>query len=221
MKNYSKRSVLIDSLKLTPNLGYIYVMMNPSLQTNFLKIGRTTRKPEDRARELSSSSGLPAPYSVAIKRLSYDCISTEDHIHKELQQYRVTNLRVDRDREFFALPLSQAIETLQNVVDELNKNFYNHFEKRRENKLLKIDIKITKIENSSNVKTKKKMELLKSLHDEIHAYNCIGPVPGKYRTAEELSESELKFELFSRWAYEDMKRQYFTELDISRGLIKP
>ena len=31
--------------------GYVYVLMNPSLQ-NMVKIGKTTREPEERAKEL-------------------------------------------------------------------------------------------------------------------------------------------------------------------------
>ncbi len=38
-------------------VGHIYILMNPTMP-GYLKIGMTTRSPEERARELSNSTGV-------------------------------------------------------------------------------------------------------------------------------------------------------------------
>lgn len=38
--------------------GYIYILFNPTHRANQFKIGRTTKKPELRAREISSGTGV-------------------------------------------------------------------------------------------------------------------------------------------------------------------
>jgi len=84
--------------------------MNPAF-TGFVKIGKTTHDPEVRARQLSSGSGVPAPYAVAWDAFVSDCDQVEKLIHQEL-----TNTRSRRDREFFATPLKNAIAVATSVA---------------------------------------------------------------------------------------------------------
>ena len=53
------------------NIGYIYIMINPSYP-NLVKIGKTSRSPEERAAELSQTSGVPTPFYVAYEELVKD-----------------------------------------------------------------------------------------------------------------------------------------------------
>lgn len=94
-----------------PENGYVYILVNPTF-ANYVKIGKTTKDPEMRAREISSGTGVPAPYSVAWDVLVHDCHEAERAIHRELAQYRARN-----DREFFALPLKQAIAAVQRLTE--------------------------------------------------------------------------------------------------------
>lgn len=93
--------------------GYIYVLINYSME-NLVKIGKTTRNPEERARELSSSTGVPMPFIVAYDAEFHDCTEAENYIHKKLgeQGYRLLS-----NREFFQVPLKEVIK----VISEAQK----------------------------------------------------------------------------------------------------
>lgn len=90
--------------------GYVYILVNPAFP-GFLKVGKTTKVPETRARELSSGSGVPAPYAVAWDELVTDC----DHVEKMIHQ-QLAHTRSRKDREFFAVPLKTAISIVLNIV---------------------------------------------------------------------------------------------------------
>ena len=95
------------------NKGYVYVMINPSYE-GLVKIGKTTKDPEERAKELSSATGIATPFIVAYKRMFNDCHVAEKTIHKILTNKGV---RVSNSREFFRLPISDAIDTILNIAD--------------------------------------------------------------------------------------------------------
>ena len=91
--------------------GYIYILINPSHQKNMLKIGMTGRDPEERARELSSGTGIPAEYIVAYEEPVPDMVLAEQLVHTELARYRVK-----QEREFFSLPLKDAVSIVQQIA---------------------------------------------------------------------------------------------------------
>ncbi len=80
-----------------------------------VKIGMTTRTAEDRAAEISIGTGIPAPYGVAYEERFADCYSAEAIIHQRLKDYRV-----NQDREFFCIPLKNAIRAVSILAEELN-----------------------------------------------------------------------------------------------------
>lgn len=43
--------------------GYVYILSNAAMP-GLLKIGKTTRTPDERARELARGTGVPGPYTV-------------------------------------------------------------------------------------------------------------------------------------------------------------
>lgn len=90
--------------------GYVYILINPAF-TGFVKVGKTIKEPEVRARELSSGSGVPAPYAVAWEALVTDCDQVEKLIHQQL-----AHSRSRKDREFFAIPLKNAISVALSVI---------------------------------------------------------------------------------------------------------
>lgn len=99
--------------------GYIYILINPALHRDLLKIGKTTRKSEDRAKEISST-GVPAEYRVAFDIESSDCDLAETIIHNKLSAYRYT-----KNREFFKLPLKIAISEIALINTEIEKTPIN------------------------------------------------------------------------------------------------
>ncbi len=88
--------------------GYIYILTNPALKPNWLKIGRTTRTPRERATEISRSTGVPMPFEVVHELPVNDCVAAEKAVHEALDRYRAAD-----NREFFVLPLSKAVELVQ------------------------------------------------------------------------------------------------------------
>jgi hypothetical protein len=85
--------------------GFIYVLVNSSLQ-NMVKIGKTMKDCESRAKELSSATGVPTPFIVAFEVYVNDCSSAEKHLHSLLEE---KGYRVADNREFFIAPLKEVI----------------------------------------------------------------------------------------------------------------
>lgn len=96
--------------------GYVYVLINRSME-GLVKIGKTERDPQERAKELSSVTSVPAPFIVAYKAFFNNCTQAEKFIHKKLEDkgYRVTN-----NREFFFAPLDEVIEFIIETQQILN-----------------------------------------------------------------------------------------------------
>lgn len=68
--------------------GFIYILRCPAMP-GLLKIGMTTRKPEDLVRELSSSTAAPAPFElVKAFQVSGDVLGIERAIHADLAPAR-------------------------------------------------------------------------------------------------------------------------------------
>ncbi len=95
------------------NKGYVYILVNRSIP-EFIKIGRTTRLPELRASELSTSTGVPIPYQVYHAVLVNDCSKLEKEIHEKLH-----HLRENVGREFFRLRPEEA----KVILDEFSVKF--------------------------------------------------------------------------------------------------
>jgi len=93
--------------------GYIYILINPAMK-DLLKIGKTTRSPEERAVEISQGTGIPTPFVVAYEEQVHDCDLAERIIHDRLKEYRYS-----RDREFFQIPLKDAVRVAREVAEEL------------------------------------------------------------------------------------------------------
>ena len=90
--------------------GYVYILINPSMP-NLLKIGKSTRSPETRALELSQATGVPYSFQVVYQALVDNCDVAEKEIHESLSAYRTK-----KNREFFRIPLNQAIDLIRKVI---------------------------------------------------------------------------------------------------------
>jgi hypothetical protein len=98
---------------MTP--GHVYILMNAAIP-GLLKIGKTTRTPEERAEELSRTPGVPAPFHVAYAEDVPDCDGAEKMIHSSLDKYRENNRR-----EFFRLPLRDAVNIMRYIASTLRQ----------------------------------------------------------------------------------------------------
>lgn len=76
-------------------IGFIYFAANPSMPGIF-KIGKTTKHPRIRLKQLSSSTSCADAFSLVACFGSSDIAFVESCIHEELQDFRV-----NANREFF------------------------------------------------------------------------------------------------------------------------
>ena len=88
--------------------GYVYVMINPSLP-NLVKIGKTSCEPNERAKELSSATGVPTPFILAYYKPFRDCHLAELVIHHYFEE---KGTRVNGNREFFQVSTNEAIDLI-------------------------------------------------------------------------------------------------------------
>jgi hypothetical protein len=86
--------------------GFVYVLLNPSF-VDMVKIGLTEDNAELRARKLWST-GVPTPFIVVYDELVSDCQEVERRLHQ-----RFASSRVHDNREFFRIPVRDAIKALQ------------------------------------------------------------------------------------------------------------
>lgn len=101
--------------------GYVYALINPSLD-GMVKIGKTTRAPEERAKEISSSTGVPTPFYVAYKVDVNDCHNAEKYMHTLLSS---EGYRVSDNREFFQISLDEVIQLMLEVQSKFNVENFN------------------------------------------------------------------------------------------------
>jgi hypothetical protein len=103
-----------DAELFEKDLGYIYVLSNPSMD-NLVKIGKTSRDPSSRATELSSASGVPGKFVVVHSVWALNIEVAEDKVHNKLEDHRY-----NQRREFFEIDVKKAIEMVDEVVDDVN-----------------------------------------------------------------------------------------------------
>jgi len=104
--------------------GYVYVLMNPSME-NLVKIGKTKREPQERAKELSSTTGVPTPFVVVYDCYFKSCSEAEIFVHTYLEN---KGFRVSSNREFFEIPIKDAIDSVMKA-----KEHFGEFEKVNQN----------------------------------------------------------------------------------------
>jgi hypothetical protein len=86
--------------------GFVYVLLNPSFPDQ-VKIGRTEKNSELRAKNLRTT-GVPTPFIVIYDELVSNCEVVEQRLHSRFSAYRTSS-----DREFFRVPVREAIRALQ------------------------------------------------------------------------------------------------------------
>jgi len=94
--------------------GYIYVLENQSLKKDIYKIGLTTNKPLERAKQLSNSTSIPSEFKVFYSKKTKNLNIAEKRIHLLLNEYRI-----NPNKEFFQVKTYTIEKTIDKIVDDL------------------------------------------------------------------------------------------------------
>lgn len=87
--------------------GFIYVMSNKSMP-GIIKVGMSTKMPEERAKELSSDTSTPTPFIVEYYAIFDDIKKAERMAHQRLKQYH-------HGKEFFETTVENAICSIEEL----------------------------------------------------------------------------------------------------------
>ena len=98
------------------NLGYVYILTNPSFREDWVKIGKSSRPVDVRSKELDNTA-VPLPFEIyaTLKTSKFDKV--EKQIHKQID--RLTDLRIRQNREFFNIAPSVALDIMRDIADLL------------------------------------------------------------------------------------------------------
>jgi len=88
--------VMVEGIPASEELGYLYVLRNPAHPRDTVKIGWTSREPEERAAELSATTGQPDVFLVVEAWKVRSPKFIEQRIHTALADSRLRH-----SREFF------------------------------------------------------------------------------------------------------------------------
>lgn len=90
--------------------SWVYVLSNES-QPGMYKIGYTSHDDVDkRVKQLSRSTSVATPFTLEWAFRCFNAERLEGEVHKKLQGYRIS-----KDREFFAISLNEAKETVEDL----------------------------------------------------------------------------------------------------------
>lgn len=107
---------VLNSMKVPDDFkvnGFIYVLSNESMPGVY-KIGMTRNSPDARAKEISTSTGVPQPFKVVAAFHSKNPAKDEKIIHEAWSKERVSP-----NREFFKLSdreLSHSLDEIRTIV---------------------------------------------------------------------------------------------------------
>lgn len=87
--------------------GFVYVMSNKSMP-GIIKIGMSTKMPEERAKELSSDTSTPTPFIVEYYAIFDDMIKAERMAHQRLKPHH-------HGKEFFSTSVENAIYSIEEL----------------------------------------------------------------------------------------------------------
>jgi hypothetical protein len=109
VKYYTSRKVAMYINRDGDYNSWVYIMSNPTMP-GYYKIGYTKKSPNERAKQISNATGVASPMVVEWAFHCWSGFELEQEVHNKLSEYRVSN-----QREFFQLPLDEAIEVIESL----------------------------------------------------------------------------------------------------------
>lgn len=114
--------------------GWIYVLSNPSFSDGLIKIGRSSKYPSERSKQLFET-GVPEPFRLEYAALVDEHELIESSVHRKLDQ-----CRPNKSREFFTCAIPTAIDTIRQLAsiydEEIHYKSPNEVEEEKKRRLL-------------------------------------------------------------------------------------
>ena len=94
-------------------VGYVYILTNPSFCNDWVKIGKSSRPVDVRSKELDNTA-VPLPFEIfaVMKTVKYN--EVEKLVHKTID--RLTDLRIRQNREFFNVNPHIALDIFRDIA---------------------------------------------------------------------------------------------------------
>tara|TARA_Y100000748_G_C15494446_1_gene487711 strand:- start:1949 stop:2851 length:903 start_codon:yes stop_codon:yes gene_type:complete len=174
--------------------GFIYILSNTAFNT--LKIGRTSKAPDERRKELSSETGVPAPYKIEYYAFVENYESVERQVHLKLD-----SCRPQKNKEHFTCSVPEAIIVIEdNANIKYKEVFYKSPEdiqrekSRQENERVLKEKENHRKHIAQTEKEKKERELKKQQNKSEDRWNKINSYKGLLyqKLFEEIFGNELQ-----------------------------
>jgi hypothetical protein len=104
----NKCSKIFPDIEFQSGNGFIYLLSNPCMP-GLVKIGFTEKDVFERAKELGTVTGVPAPFIVEAYSPSRNPRSDEADIHQSFSERRISN------SEFFKISVDEALERISEI----------------------------------------------------------------------------------------------------------
>lgn len=98
-------------------VGYVYILTNPSFREDWVKIGKSSRPVDIRSKELDNTA-VPLPFEIYATLKTEKYAKVEKQIHKQID--RLTDLRIRQNREFFNIAPSVALDIMRDIAGLLD-----------------------------------------------------------------------------------------------------
>lgn len=107
------------------DIGYVYILTNPSFREDWVKIGKSSRPVDVRSKELDNTA-VPLPFEIfaTMKTVKYN--EVEKLVHKTID--RLTDLRIRQNREFFNVAPQIALDIFKNIAQTIDDAVVTEYE---------------------------------------------------------------------------------------------
>lgn len=106
-------------------IGYVYILTNPSFREDWVKIGKSSRPVDVRSKELDNTA-VPLPFEIfaTMKTVKYN--EVEKLVHKTID--RLTDLRIRQNREFFNVAPQIALDIFKDIAQTIDDAVVTEYE---------------------------------------------------------------------------------------------
>lgn len=107
------------------DIGYVYILTNPSFREDWVKIGKSSRPVDVRSKELDNTA-VPLPFEIFATMRTVKYNEVEKLVHKTID--RLTDLRIRQNREFFNVAPQIALDIFKDIAQTIDDAVVTEYE---------------------------------------------------------------------------------------------